>query len=368
MPIFMDRHNIPRQVTAEHVAEMHKLDLEIEHLYNCRGITYWCDEKKGNAFCLIEAPNKESIQKMHDHAHGEFPADIIEVDEKLIASFLGRIDDPENLSGNDLNIIDDSAFRVIMVIETNNYLNRIEANQLSVFTQKLHKSVLKSIKKFKGSVVKQDNCSYLVSFTSISDAISCALKIQSNINYITPKFDGYHRLLNIAIGSGDPVTDKDTIFEDVISLATRMCEVVDGKIVISSQVKNLFVIENRNLELDSNLVRPLNPVEEKFLTQLMNYMEKVWSDPNIKTEHLSSELGYSKSQLYRKLKSLTNKSPNNFIKEMKLNKSLNLFHNKLGNVSEIAFEVGFNSPAYFTKCFYEKFGILPSKYTQQHIF
>jgi AraC-like DNA-binding protein len=368
MPIFMDRHDIPANITAEHVAEMHKLDLKIEHLFDCRGITYWCDDKKHNAFCLIEAPNREAIQKMHDHAHGEFPHSIIEVDEKLVASFLGRIDDPKGSNDSELLVIDDSAFRVIMVIETNNYLNRIEANQLSVFTQKFHKSVVKSIKKFSGNVVKQDDCSYLVSFTTISDAISCALKIQSNINYITPKFDCSNRLLNIAIGSGDPVTDKDTIFEDVISLTTRMCEVVDGKIVISSQVKNLFVIENRNFKLDDSLVRSLDPIEEKFLTQLMNYMEGAWSDPSIKAENLSSELGYSKSQLYRKLKSLTNKPPNSFIKDMKLNKSLNLFHKKLGNVSEIAFEVGFNSPAYFTKCFYEKFGILPSKYTQQHTY
>ena len=253
-------------------------------------------------------------------------------------------------------------------MKTNNYLNRIEANQLSIFTQKFHKSVLKSIKKFKGNVVKQDNCSYLVSFTSTSDAIYCALKIQSNINYITPKFDHSNRILNIGISSGDPVTDKGAIFEDAISLATRLSEVVDGKIVISSQIKNLFVIENRNLELDNSLIRSLKPIEEKFLTKLMNYMDGIWFDANFKIENLSSELGCSRSQLYRKLKSLTSKTPNNFIKDMRLNNSLNLFHNKSGNISEIASNVGFNSPSYFTKCFYEKFGILPSKYKQQHIY
>ena len=98
----------------------------------------------------------------------------------------------------------------------------------------------------------------------------------------------------------------------------------------------------------------------------MDHVENIWSSSTIKVDSLSATLGYSNSQLYRKLKSLTNKSPNNFIKEIKLNKSLNLFHNKLGNVSEIAFEVGFNSPAYFTRCFYKKFGVLPSEYTQQH--
>ena len=367
MPIFMDRHDIPKEITAKEIAEMHVKDLEIEHIYDCRGITYWCDVENHHAFCLVEAPNLESIQKMHNHAHGDFPASIIEVDEKLVASFLGRIEDPKGDSDSELLVIDDSALRTIMVVETNNYLNRVEADQLNIFTQKFHKSIVKSIKKFEGTIIKQNDCRYLLSFKSNSNAIYCALKIQSDIKYVTPKFDQNKRLLNIAISSGTPVTKKETLFEETIELTTRMCEFVNGKIIISNEVENLFKEKNSDYFLDKNLVRTLQPLEEKFLTQLMDYIEIVWSNPNIKVDELSSELGYSKSQLYRKLKALSNKSPNLFIRDIKLNKSLDLFQKKLGNISEIAFEVGFNSPAYFTKCFQEKFGILPSKYTQQHI-
>ena len=364
----MDRHDIPKEISAEHVAEMHKIDMEVEHLFDCKGITYWCDDKRHHAFCLIEAPNKEALQKMHDHAHGEFPASIIEVDEKLVASFLGRMEDPINTSNNELNIIDDSAFRAIMLIETNNSLNRAEANQLSIFTQKFHRSVLKTLKKFEGSIVKQNDCSYLVSFKSTSNAVFAALKLQENMKYITPKFDKKNRMLNIAIGSGTPVTTKNGFFEETISLTTRMCEIVKGNIVVDSEIRKTFSLENRNYNLDVNHVKSLSPREEKFLTSLMDFTDEIWRKPNIKVEDLCKELGLSKSQLYRKLKSLTNKSPNNFIKGVKLNRSLNLFQKRLNNVSEIAFEVGFNSPAYFTKCFQEKFGILPSKYTQQHIY
>lgn len=368
MPLYMDRHDIPNEISAEHVAKMHQEDLKVEHLYGCRGITYWCDDQKHHAFCLIEAPNREAVQQMHNHAHGAFPHSIIEVDERLVASFLGRIEDPVNISNEELNIIDDSAFRAILVIETNNHFNRIEADQLSIFTHKFHNSVLKTIKKFKGSIVRQNDCSYLVSFDAVSNAIFSALKIQSNINFITPKFDKANRILNMAIGSGTPVTNKDEIFEEVISLTTRMCEIVKGKIVISNEVNNLFGFENRNAKLDYELIRIINPTEESFLTRLMDYVDDIWRRPNIRVEDLGIKLGYSKSQLYRKLKSLTGKSPNKFVMDIKLNESLNLFHNKRGNISEIAFEIGFNSPAYFTRCFQEKFGILPSKYTQQHIY
>lgn len=368
MPLFMDRHDIPNEISAEHVAKMHQEDLKVEHLYGCRGITYWCDDKKHHAFCLIEAPNKEALQKMHDHAHGEYPHSIIEVNENLVASFLGRIEDPHEAAETELHIIDDSAFRVIMLIEANNFFNRAEANQLSIFTQKFHRSVLKTLKKFDGSIVKQDDCTYLVSFQSVSNAMFAALKLQENMKFVTPKFDKTTRVLNIAIGSGTPVTTKDGFFEEVIALTTRMCEIVQSQIVISNEVHHLFNVENRNYKLDTGLVRVLSPKEEQFLTILMDHVETIWKDPNIKVEELSQELGYSKSQLYRKLKGLTNQSPNNFIKDVKLNRSLSLFQEQLNTVSEIAFEVGFNSPAYFTKCFQEKFGILPSKYTQQHIY
>ena len=48
MPIYMDRHDIPKEITATHVAQMHQEDLKVEHLYGCRGITYWCDDQKHN--------------------------------------------------------------------------------------------------------------------------------------------------------------------------------------------------------------------------------------------------------------------------------------------------------------------------------
>ncbi|MDO9595052.1 MAG: DUF4242 domain-containing protein, partial [Lutibacter sp.] len=78
MPIYMDRHDVSETVTAENVAQLHQADLKIQDQYKCRGLTYWFDEKRKTAFCLIEAPNKEAIKKMHDHAHGEVPYKIIE--------------------------------------------------------------------------------------------------------------------------------------------------------------------------------------------------------------------------------------------------------------------------------------------------
>ena len=367
MPIYMDRHDVSEDTKAEDLAKIHQEDLKVEHKYGCRGFTYWFDVHRKTAFCLIEAPNKEAIQKMHAEAHGDIPNNIIEVNDTIVESFLGRIEDPKKSTNTELNIINDPAFRVIMLIETSNFLNRIEANQFSVFAQKFHNSVSKTLKHFEGRIVKQDNNSYLVSFKSVTNAVLCALKVQSNHKYITPKFDLPNRKLKIGISSGIPVTDKNNIFEDAIKLATYMCEVVKDQIVISSEVKALYESENRNSFINKEHIRTLTPSEEDFLTQLMKFIEDVWNNPNFNVSDFSENLGYSKSQIYRKLISLTDLSANNFMKEFRLHRALHLLHQQKGNISEIAFETGYNSAAYFSKCFYKKYKILPSKYIQQHI-
>jgi transcriptional regulator GlxA family with amidase domain len=58
------------------------------------------------------------------------------------------------------------------------------------------------------------------------------------------------------------------------------------------------------------------------------------------------------------------KSPNSFLKEYRLNKALALLDKQVSNVSEVAYQTGFSSPTYFSKCFYEVYGILPSKYNK----
>ncbi len=96
----------------------------------------------------------------------------------------------------------------------------------------------------------------------------------------------------------------------------------------------------------------------------MDYTEREWRNTALNVDDFSKDLGYSKSQLYRKMISITGQSPNSFIKEYRLNKALKLLHKKNENVSEIAFETGFNTPAYFSKCFQKAYGTLPSVYAK----
>ena len=106
----------------------------------------------------------------------------------------------------------------------------------------------------------------------------------------------------------------------------------------------------------------LTQTDENFLTLLMDYTESTWSNTNLKVDDFSKPVGCSKSQLYRKIILLTGKSPNTFIREYRLNEALTLLNKNTGNVSEIAYETGFSSPSYFSKCFQKRYGHLPSDY------
>lgn len=362
MPIYMDRHDVSETVTAEIVAQLHQQDLKIQQKFNCRGLTYWFDEKRKTAFCLIEAPNKKTIKAMHNQAHGEVPHRIIEVDSNVVESFLGRIEDPQRSQNTGLNIINDPAFRTIMVIRLEIFsIKRYGSTQINLSLQKYNKSIVKILDHFNGSIVKQNENYFLVSFKSVSKAILCAIAIRSKIKILNDKI-GSNIIFKIGLSAGSPITNKGTLFEDSIRLAERICNNAKGEIIASSEVKDLYKSENLKVFFDIDQVLVLTPSDEKFLNLLSDYLEKVWRNTKLNVDDFNKQLGFSKSQLYRKMISITGKSPNNFLKDYRLNEALKLLKKQPVNISEIAFETGFNSLSYFSKCFQKRYGCLPSKY------
>ena len=101
------------------LAEAHRKDMTLQDKYHCKCMTYWFDEVKGNAFCLIEAPDKTSMTGMHKESHGLVPNKIIEVNNDVVAAFLGRTGDPEDAEITDtgLKVFSETAFRIILVTE-----------------------------------------------------------------------------------------------------------------------------------------------------------------------------------------------------------------------------------------------------------
>ena len=102
-------------------------------------------------------------------------------------------------------------------------------------------------------------------------------------------------------------------------------------------------------------------IDKKFIENLLNYVNKNISNPDLSVEILSEKLNLSRSQLYRKIKTLTGQTPNEFIRRIRLERAKKLLVNGgVGNVGEVCYKVGFSSPSYFTKCFKAHFKILPT--------
>lgn len=354
MPIYMDRHDVSKGVTAEDVAALHNEDLLIQHKFCCKGLSYWFDENRNTAFCLVEAPNKEAIIEMHAKAHGEVPNSIIEVDASIVESFLGRIEDPAKSQKKELNIVNNPAFRILAILkfEKDGHSNLSTDELLTTF-----KTI---IEQFDGRLVNSQNNHVLISFTSTTKALNCT----SALKHTCSEFLGNTQNVRIGISAGIPVTKEQGLFEETIRSAKWLTIIAQNRIGISLEVKELYESENQNHKLNTKEFKTLPFQEEQFLFDMMNYLESDWQNPDLGVADFCSHLGLSTSQLYRKTKALFKSSTNSFIQKYRLDKAFELLLKKNKSISEIAFETGFNSAAYFTKRFQKKYGFSPSSVTK----
>lgn len=110
----------------------------------------------------------------------------------------------------------------------------------------------------------------------------------------------------------------------------------------------------------------LNRLDKKFLSRLTSLVEENLNSDQLSVEELGEKMGLSRVHLYRKVKKLTDMSVSEFVNSVKLKKSLDLLANSGKTIAEIAYEVGFTSPSYFTKCFKDQFKVSPSEYMQKN--
>ncbi|PDP58786.1 hybrid sensor histidine kinase/response regulator transcription factor [Prevotella intermedia] len=137
--------------------------------------------------------------------------------------------------------------------------------------------------------------------------------------------------------------------------------------VLKARIKNL--ITNRKLMKivfgNDAQQEPMEAVsqsaESQFVEKFRTIIQGNLGNSDLNVETISHEMGISRAQLYRKIKSITGISPNDIIREARLRRADRLLETTDKSVSEIAYEVGFSSPSYFTKCYREFFGRTPNK-------
>ena len=111
----------------------------------------------------------------------------------------------------------------------------------------------------------------------------------------------------------------------------------------------------------------ITPIDKKFLQKVYDIIKKNVANSSFDIEILAKNLGVSRSVLHRKIVSLTGEAPGELIRQIRLKKAAELIEQKFGNLSEIALEVGFNNPAYFSEAFKKQYGMTPSQYELKSI-
>jgi YesN/AraC family two-component response regulator len=118
----------------------------------------------------------------------------------------------------------------------------------------------------------------------------------------------------------------------------------------------------RTINFMVEVERSRTPRDEEFVQTVRKILELNISDPEFNVNRLARELSISTTQLYRRLKELTNYSPVEFIRIVKLQKAYSLLSTKNNTVKEVCYLTGFNNISYFIKCFREQFGVTPANF------
>lgn len=106
-------------------------------------------------------------------------------------------------------------------------------------------------------------------------------------------------------------------------------------------------------------------MDKDFVERFKGLIEAKMSDSGLNVEDLGKDMGLSRVQLYRKIKSLTNYSPNELLRIARLKKASSLLASSDMTIAEVGYEVGFSSPSYFAKCYKEEFGESPTDFLKR---
>jgi class 3 adenylate cyclase len=237
MPIYLDRHDVG-EASAEDIAELHTKDLQVQGKYGVKFLTYWYDAERRTTFCLVDAPDKATADRVHAEAHGHVSNEMINVDLSVVEAFLGRVQDPQSPQAR---AIDDSAFRAIMFTDMvgSTEMTEVLGDRLAVELIKAHDGIIRrSLQRYGGSWVKHLGDGIMASFDDVPASVACAISIQK-------EFASYRKSsempisIRIGIHAGEPVEESDDLFGSAVQLAARICQFAQpDAVLVSREVRN----------------------------------------------------------------------------------------------------------------------------------
>ncbi|SOE22898.1 Two component regulator propeller [Spirosomataceae bacterium TFI 002] len=139
-------------------------------------------------------------------------------------------------------------------------------------------------------------------------------------------------------------------------LELKVKNLIEGRQVLRERFVKEFNLSPKELAV--------NTADERFLQILIEGIEKNMKNPDFGIEFLGKEVKMTRGHLYRKVKAMTGMTASEFVRLVRLRYAANLLKNSLLNINEICYEIGFQDPNYYRKCFKKMFGVSPSEYKE----
>lgn len=305
-------------------------------------ITAQSDEKGTTFTVLLPA---QSISQYHPTVV-TLPAGETEVSATLVESELSADEEEAGATGRPtVLVIDDNA-------DTRHYVKTLLAEEYHVLDAPEAATGIRLAMKYVPDVIVSD-----VMMPGM-DGVECCrrLKTELQTSHIPvilltacsldeQRIQGYN-------GGADSYISKP--FNSQL-LLSRIRNLIDSR----RQLRQFFG-DNQTLAKEN-----ISDMDKDFVSRFKALVEEKMRDPELNVEDLGKDMGLSRVQLYRKLKSLTNYAPNELLRQARLKKAASLLASSEMTIAEIAYEVGFSSPSYFTKCYKEQFGESPTDFLKR---
>jgi class 3 adenylate cyclase len=245
MPTYMDMHRDLGDVNEEDIQAAHERDLELQDQFGVKFLTFWFNQPDGRAFCLVEAPDKESAIACHKASHGLTPHEMIEVERPTLSSFMGNweanVPDVARIEGPGSPV--DTGLRAIMFtdLEDSTLTSTMYGDARVVEVLDRHDRIVReALRTYGGREVKHTGDGILASFSYISKAVDAAVVIQRAFAEIDDNGPGSR--VRIGISAGEPVHRADDLYGAVVNLAARICDHAEaGQTLVSAAVKELAI-------------------------------------------------------------------------------------------------------------------------------
>ena len=264
----MDRHDVPG-ATAADLAAAHVRDLEVQDRFGVHFVTYWFEEEAGCGFCLIDSPDKESVEAAHRASHGMLPANVVQVDEANVRGFFGRLN--THPPGEPYV---ESAFRAILFTDMvdSTRLTQQLGDRAAMQLLRVHDSVVRAVlARFGGSEVKHTGDGIMAAFISASQAVSAAMQIQRALRERDEPAQGQLHV-RVGVAAGEPVTEQNDLFGAAVQQAARLCAWAQPDcIVVSSGVQDLC--RGKGIRFSDG-----GPIDVKGFDEPIGHFEVEWRD------------------------------------------------------------------------------------------